>query len=68
MLGPGDRFRVFPGTWHRFTGLEDTVFFEFGSAHDDGDSYRRTESEQVSDEEWGIIQDKFGLKGDSYGK
>jgi len=44
VLGPGAVQHVPPGTWHRFSGLERTEFYEFSTTHDDADSYRRTES------------------------
>jgi mannose-6-phosphate isomerase-like protein (cupin superfamily) len=44
ILGPGDRQHVPPGTWHRFTGITDTEFFEFSTTHADEDSYRRESS------------------------
>jgi len=41
---PGGILRVKPGTPHRFTGLEDSEFYEFSTSHDDADSHRLTES------------------------
>lgn len=43
-LAKGAVQHVPPGTWHRFTGLVDTEFFEFSTTHDDADSYRKEES------------------------
>ena len=44
VLGPGDVQHVPPGTWHRFSGLRRTEFFEFSTTHDDADSYRKVPS------------------------
>jgi hypothetical protein len=51
VLGPGDVVDLLPGTWHRFSSLEDTEFFEFSTHHEDDDSYRVTSSEKMPDEE-----------------
>ena len=40
----GDSLRIKPGTYHRFTGLEDSEIFEFSTKHSDEDSYRKVES------------------------
>lgn len=40
VVGPGESVLVPPGTIHRFTGLEDVVFFEFSSPDDPADSFR----------------------------
>ena len=47
MLKAGSVQHVPPGTWHRFSGLTRTEFFEFSTTHDDADSYRKTESGRV---------------------
>ena len=44
VLGPGSVQHVPPGTWHRFSGLARTEFFEFSTTHDDADSYRKEPS------------------------
>lgn len=44
ILVPGSVQHVPPGTWHRFTGITRTEFFEFSTTHDDADSYRREAS------------------------
>lgn len=33
--------RIFPGTNHRFSGLEESVIIEISTHHDDSDSYRK---------------------------
>ena len=43
-MNPGDSVHVPPGTWHRFTGFVNTVFFEFSTHDDPNDSYRREPS------------------------
>jgi quercetin dioxygenase-like cupin family protein len=40
IMRPGDRAVIKPTTVHRFTGLEDSVIFEFSTHHEDSDSYR----------------------------
>jgi mannose-6-phosphate isomerase-like protein (cupin superfamily) len=44
ILGPGAVQHVPPGTWHRFSGLRRTEFYEFSTTHDDADSYRKVPS------------------------
>ena len=39
-LSPGDAVRIPPRTLHRFSGLADSVIFEFSTHHDERDSYR----------------------------
>lgn len=39
-LLPGDTVLILPGRIHRFTGLADTVFFEFSTPDDPEDSHR----------------------------
>ncbi len=41
ILSSGDIRHIKIGTWHRFTGLEDSEFFEFSTFHMDEDSYRK---------------------------
>ena len=45
----GDILRIKPGTWHCFTGLEDTEFFEFSTHHEDSDTVRRTVSGKIDE-------------------
>ena len=40
ILTPGKSIRLSPFTLHRFTGLEDSVVFEFSTQHFEEDSYR----------------------------
>jgi quercetin dioxygenase-like cupin family protein len=40
ILLPGDSIEIPVGMPHRFGGLEDSVFFEFSTHHEDSDSYR----------------------------
>jgi len=44
---PGDSIHIVPFITHRFTGLEDSEIIEFSTHHEDSDSYRLTESEEV---------------------
>lgn len=43
---------ITPGTTHRFTGIEDSIIFEFSTHHDDEDSYRLLKSRQIPDSEF----------------
>ena len=45
----GDRVRVKPGTWHRFTGMSDSLIFEFSTHHEDEDSTRHVGSGKADD-------------------
>jgi quercetin dioxygenase-like cupin family protein len=47
IMKAGESQRIIPGTKHRFTGLEDSVIVEFSTHHEEGDSYRDTESGKV---------------------
>ena len=40
ILEPGDSFRIVPGCYHRFWGIEDSVIAEFSTHHDDADVVR----------------------------
>lgn len=40
VLAPGEFVHVRAGCKHRFTGIEDSVIFEFSTTHDEEDSYR----------------------------
>jgi len=59
LLGPGDVVTVNRNEYHRFTGLEESSFFEFSTVHQDSDSYRKTQSEILSDEDFRSLLDQF---------
>jgi quercetin dioxygenase-like cupin family protein len=40
VLGPGDKFYVYPGLRHQMQAREDTELFEFSTQHFDFDSKR----------------------------
>lgn len=61
IMQPGDRVRILPGTKHRFTGLTDCTIIEFSTRDSKEDSYRDTQSEKISDEEFKEIEKKHGL-------
>lgn len=44
IMVPGDVQHIPSGTWHRFTGLANSVMFEFSTEHSDDDVERLTES------------------------
>ncbi len=54
-----ERIHVVPGQWHRFTGLRDTVIFEFSTHHEDSDSIRHCQSGKMSDDEFRALRSKF---------
>jgi len=40
IMNPRESVRVYPGTKHRFSGLENSVIIEISMHHEDDDSYR----------------------------
>ena len=50
-MKPGDSIILEPGTKHRFTPLEDSKIIEFSTHHDDEDTYRDTQAEEIKTEE-----------------
>lgn len=50
---------IHPETRHRFTGLEDSLIVEFSTHHEEIDSYRETESEKLSDEEFRSLLERL---------
>jgi len=40
VLKPGDSVHLPAGTWHRYTGIEDSEIFEFSTQHFDEDTVR----------------------------
>ena len=57
-LNEGDSVRIKPNTWHRFTGLEDSIIIEFSTHHEDDDTIRSTNSTKVFG-----LKSKFPFKG-----
>ena len=55
-LAPGDVVDLMPGTWHRFSSIEDAEFFEFSTHHEDSDSYRKTSSERIPEDELAALR------------
>lgn len=49
-LRAGNFRRIFPGTKHRFTGIEESLIIEVSTYHDEADSYRLEESKRVDEE------------------
>ncbi len=47
LLRPGDSFHIEHGHYHRFTGMEHSIIYEFSTHHDDADVVRREPSQQV---------------------
>lgn len=46
-LSPGDKLRIEPGTYHRFSSSEGALILESSSFHDDADVVRREESRKT---------------------
>jgi mannose-6-phosphate isomerase-like protein (cupin superfamily) len=40
VMKSGESIRIFPGTMHRFSGLEKSVIIEISTHHEENDSYR----------------------------
>jgi len=59
IMNPGDSKRVLPNQKHRFSGLEDSVIFEFSTTHLESDSYRDTKSGKIPNEEFKEIGGKI---------
>lgn len=59
VLNEGESQRILPDEKHRFTGLKDSVIIEFSTHHEDEDSYRDSNSEKISDEEFQEINNKY---------
>jgi mannose-6-phosphate isomerase-like protein (cupin superfamily) len=62
VLSPGDAVDLEPGTWHRFSSIEDAVFFEFSTHHEDDDSYRATTSGRIPEDELRALREEAGLQ------
>ncbi len=41
IMNAGQAVRIFPGTNHRFSGLEESIIIEISTHHEDSDSYRK---------------------------
>jgi quercetin dioxygenase-like cupin family protein len=61
ILRKGDIQRILPLTEHRFTGLEKSVILEVSTHHDEKDSYRKTQSEKIPEEEFKKLLKKIGI-------
>jgi len=59
ILNPIDAVHIPIGAKHRFTGLLDSEIIEFSTHHIEDDSYRVTQSEKVSDEEFAELMREF---------
>lgn len=56
LMREGDSYDLDLNQPHRFTGLEDSVIFEFSTQHFEDDSYRSSTSEEVPDKEFESLQ------------
>ena len=50
LMGPGEFYRIIPGTLHRFSGIVDSQIIEFSTHHEDKDSIRETKSGKMGEE------------------
>lgn len=55
VLVGGDVFHLPPLTYHRFTALATSVFFEFSTHHDDEDVVRRDQSHVVTKDRLDVL-------------
>ncbi len=60
VMQPGSVQHIKPNLVHRFTGIEDSMIIEASTTHFEEDSYRKTQSEKVPDEEFKQILFKYG--------
>ena len=61
VMKKGDVQRILPLTDHRFTGLEKSVILEVSTHHDEKDSYRKTQSEKIPEEEFKKLLKRLGI-------
>ena len=59
IMKPGDIITFKPGDKHRFTGLQESIFQEVSTHHEDSDSYREVLSGKVPDEEFKELLNKY---------
>jgi quercetin dioxygenase-like cupin family protein len=59
VMQEGDVIRIMPGQKHRFSGLEDSIIIEFSTHHEEEDSYRDKESEQIPEEEFKKMLEEY---------
>lgn len=59
VMNEGDVQRIPPLTRHRFSGLKDSAMIEFSTHHEEGDSYRETQSEKIPEGEFKELLKKF---------
>jgi len=59
IMKPGEKIQINPGDKHRFTGLQDSLFQEVSTHHEDSDSYREVLSGKVPDKEFKELLNKY---------
>jgi quercetin dioxygenase-like cupin family protein len=62
-LRPGDSFHLPPRTPHRFSGIEDSVIYEFSTHHEDEDCQRDEPSGPIPDDVFRALCAQAGLDG-----
>ena len=63
LLRPGDSVHLPPRTPHRFSGIEDSVFYEFSTHHSDEDCLRDEPSGRIPDDTFRALREQAGLGG-----
>jgi D-beta-D-heptose 7-phosphate kinase/D-beta-D-heptose 1-phosphate adenosyltransferase len=54
-----ERVHLMPGTWHRFTGIQDTMLIEFSTHHEDEDSIRHIKGGKIGEDEFRKILSEY---------
>ena len=62
VMRKGDTQEINPLTRHRFTGLEKSVIIEVSTHHEEKDSYRKTLSEKIPEEEFEKLLKRLHIK------
>lgn len=64
-LQDGDRIRIKPDKWHRFSGVRESIIFEFSTHHEDSDSERYTSSSMIPREEFQALLRRLVSEADT---
>lgn len=58
-MSDNQRIRLLPNTWHRFTGMRDSMLLEWSTHHEDSDSIRHSKGGKISDDEYRAMAESF---------
>lgn len=63
IMHPGSQITIHPGSYHSFTGIEDSQVLEISTHHRDDDSYRdpKALSTQITEQHLEEIINKYGI-------